>query len=118
MQSARLPRLVKLKKGERFHQSVPGSAPCPIAEGFGRAGALHLHDIRAHVEQQGGGRGAGGDPAEIAERIATRFGGLVDTIGIPFPADADPGAVRAVVREVQAIPARFQGFRTKRPAAA
>lgn len=42
----------------------------------------------------------------------------MDTIGIPFPADADPGAVRAVVREVQAIPARFQGFRTERPAAA
>lgn len=51
----------------------------------------------------------------IAERIATRFGGLVDTVGIPFPADADPGAVRAVVREVQAIPSPYQGFRTERP---
>jgi alkanesulfonate monooxygenase SsuD/methylene tetrahydromethanopterin reductase-like flavin-dependent oxidoreductase (luciferase family) len=53
----------------------------------------------------------------IAERIAERFGGLVDTVGIPFPADADPGAVRAVVREVQSIPSRFEGFRTERPAA-
>jgi probable F420-dependent oxidoreductase len=48
----------------------------------------------------------------IAERIATRFGGLVDTVVIPFPAEADPGAVRTVVREVQTVPARFKGFRT------
>lgn len=48
----------------------------------------------------------------IAERIAARFGGLVDTVVIPFPADANPSTVRAVVEEVQAIPARFQGFRT------
>ncbi|MBX9702224.1 MAG: TIGR03617 family F420-dependent LLM class oxidoreductase [Acetobacteraceae bacterium] len=54
----------------------------------------------------------------IAERIAERFGGLVDTVSIPFPADADPGAVRAVVRAVQAIPARFTGFRAEPPAAA
>ena len=50
---------------------------------------------------------------EIAERIADRFGGLVDTVGIPFPADADPGAVRAVVRAVQGIPSRFTGFRPR-----
>jgi probable F420-dependent oxidoreductase len=49
----------------------------------------------------------------IAERIAARFGGLVDTVVIPFPADADPGAVRAVAREVQSIPRRFEGFRTE-----
>ena len=46
----------------------------------------------------------------IAERIATRFGGLVDTVVIPFPHDADMGAIRAVVREVQALPARFESF--------
>lgn len=52
----------------------------------------------------------------IAERIAKRFGGLADAVSVPFPVDADPGAVRAVVREVQAIPSRFEGFRTERPA--
>lgn len=50
----------------------------------------------------------------IAERIAERFGGVVDTVTIPFPADADPGAVRAVLRAVQRIPARFMDFRTER----
>jgi alkanesulfonate monooxygenase SsuD/methylene tetrahydromethanopterin reductase-like flavin-dependent oxidoreductase (luciferase family) len=48
---------------------------------------------------------------EIAERVAARFGGLVDTVSIPFPAGADPDAVRAVVRAVHAIPSRFTGFR-------
>jgi hypothetical protein len=51
----------------------------------------------------------------IAERIAARFGGLVDTVVIPFPADADPGAVRAGGAEVQSIPRRFEGFRTEAP---
>ena len=54
---------------------------------------------------------------EIAGAIADRFGGLVDTVGIPFPADADPGAVRAVVQAVQAIPGQFEGFRTETPQA-
>ncbi|GGC51830.1 LLM class F420-dependent oxidoreductase [Siccirubricoccus deserti] len=50
---------------------------------------------------------------EIAARIEERFGGLVDSITIPFPADADPAAVRAVVQAVQRIPGRFTGFRTE-----
>ncbi len=45
----------------------------------------------------------------IAERIADRFGGLADTVTIPFPEGADPGAVRQVVREVQTIPAAYAG---------
>lgn len=46
----------------------------------------------------------------IAERIAARFGDLVDTVVIPLSADADPGAISAVVKEVQSIPTRFVGF--------
>ena len=49
----------------------------------------------------------------IAERIADRFGGLVDTVVIPFPAEADPGAVRAVVQAVGTIPGRFEGFQPR-----
>ncbi len=49
---------------------------------------------------------------QIAERIAARFGGLVDSVTLPFPKDASPDAMRAVVREVQSIPSRFEAFRT------
>jgi probable F420-dependent oxidoreductase len=56
-----------------------------------------------------------GNYDEIAERIATRFGGVVDTVTIPFPEGADPGAVARVVREVQRIPSAFTGFETERP---
>jgi probable F420-dependent oxidoreductase len=51
---------------------------------------------------------------QIAERIAARFGGVVDTVTLQFPEGAPPEAVRQVVREVQAIPAAFQGFATER----
>ena len=54
-----------------------------------------------------------GPYGKIAERIAARFGGLVDTITIPFPASASTDTMRAVVREVQKIPAGFQQFRTE-----
>jgi hypothetical protein len=60
-----------------------------------------------------------GPYAAIAERIAARFGGLVDSVSINFPAGADPAEIRAVVQAVQRIPARFTGFRTETvPAAA
>ncbi len=49
---------------------------------------------------------------EIAERIAERFGGVVDTVTIPFPADADPVAIRRVVEEIHRIPSRFERFQT------
>lgn len=55
-----------------------------------------------------------GNYDQIAERIATRFGGIVDTVTIPFPEGASPGAVRQVVREVQQIPSAFQGYATER----
>jgi probable F420-dependent oxidoreductase len=54
-----------------------------------------------------------GNYDQIAERIAARFGGLVDTVTIPFPEGADPGAVARVVREVQAIPSAFTGYKTE-----
>ena len=54
-----------------------------------------------------------GTYGEIAGRIAERFGGLVDCVTIPFPADADPAAVREVVQEVRRIPSRFAGYRTE-----
>jgi probable F420-dependent oxidoreductase len=54
-----------------------------------------------------------GTYGEIAERIATRFGGLVDTVSIPFPPDAAPEDIRAVVQAVQRIPGQFSGFRTE-----
>lgn len=55
-----------------------------------------------------------GNYDQIAERVAARFGGVVDTVTIPFPEGAPPAAVRQVVREVQAIPAAFTGFATER----
>lgn len=54
-----------------------------------------------------------GNYDQIAERIATRFGGLVDTVTIPFPATARPDQVAAVVREVRQVPAHFTGFATQ-----
>jgi probable F420-dependent oxidoreductase len=50
---------------------------------------------------------------DIAARIEERFGGLVDTVSIPFPVETDPVAIREVVRAVQRIPSRFEGFRTE-----
>ncbi len=53
-----------------------------------------------------------GNYDQIAERIAARFGGLVDTVTLQFPDGADPGAIRSVVRDVQAIPSPFTGYAT------
>ena len=54
-----------------------------------------------------------GNYDQIGERIAARFGGLVDTVTIPFPAGAPAGAMAQVVRDVQSIPSHFTGFATE-----
>jgi len=50
---------------------------------------------------------------EIAAAVRERFGGLVDGVGIWFPDGAPEGAEREIVRDVQALPAAFQGFATR-----
>ncbi|MDE2582010.1 MAG: TIGR03617 family F420-dependent LLM class oxidoreductase [Rhodospirillales bacterium] len=46
----------------------------------------------------------------LAEAVARRFGGLVDTVSLEFPADVPATTRRAVVAAIQAIPHRFAGF--------
>jgi probable F420-dependent oxidoreductase len=46
----------------------------------------------------------------LAEAVARRFGGLVDTVSLDFPPGVPPPTRRAVVAAIQAIPHRFAGF--------
>ncbi len=48
----------------------------------------------------------------IAEAIAARFGGLVDTVSLDFLPDDPPATRLWVIEAVRRIPHRFQGFRT------
>lgn len=48
----------------------------------------------------------------IAEAIAERFGGVVDTVTLDFLSGDDAATRRRVVEAVQRIPHRFDGFRT------
>jgi probable F420-dependent oxidoreductase len=48
----------------------------------------------------------------IAEAIAKRFGGVVDTVTLEFPPGEDAAARRRVIAAVRSIPHRFQGFQT------
>ncbi|MGH7042125.1 MAG: TIGR03617 family F420-dependent LLM class oxidoreductase [Acetobacteraceae bacterium] len=46
----------------------------------------------------------------LAEAVARRFGGLVDTVSLDFPPGVPASARRAVTAAIQAIPHRFAGF--------
>jgi hypothetical protein len=48
---------------------------------------------------------------EIPGEIERRFGGIVDTVTIDFPPDAETTLKRAVVDAVRRIPSAFEGFR-------
>ena len=48
----------------------------------------------------------------IAAAIEERFGGLSDSVGIGFPADAPAAQVREVLADVRRIPTLFETFRT------
>ena len=47
---------------------------------------------------------------ELPEKIAARFGGISDTIGLEFSPQSNAEAVSALVQKLQAIPSRFAGF--------
>ncbi|MDE2006794.1 MAG: TIGR03617 family F420-dependent LLM class oxidoreductase [Rhodospirillales bacterium] len=47
---------------------------------------------------------------DLPAAIARRFGGLVDTVSLDFPADIPAPTRRAVVAAIQAVPHRFAGF--------
>ena len=46
----------------------------------------------------------------LAEAVARRFAGLVDTVSLDFPPDAPAAERRAVVAAIQAIPHQFAAF--------
>jgi hypothetical protein len=48
----------------------------------------------------------------VAEAIAKRFGGVVDTVTLDFLPGDDAATRRRVVEAVQRIPHCFEGFRT------
>jgi probable F420-dependent oxidoreductase len=47
---------------------------------------------------------------DIAAAIETRFGGLVDSIDLNFPADAPPGLQRELLADIRRIPHQFESF--------
>ena len=47
---------------------------------------------------------------EIADRIAERFGGIVDTVTLGVDPAANPGLVREVVQDVKRIPCAFEAY--------
>ena len=49
----------------------------------------------------------------LAEAVARRFGGLVDTITLEFRPDDTAATRRRVIEAIQSIPHRFTGFRTE-----
>ncbi len=53
---------------------------------------------------------ARGEYDAIADAIARRFGGLVDTVSLDFPPGTAAATRRAVVAAIQRIPHRFTGF--------
>jgi hypothetical protein len=50
---------------------------------------------------------------ELAGALATRFGGISDTVTLGFPTDTDPGLVREVVQAVRSIPSAFERHRSE-----
>jgi probable F420-dependent oxidoreductase len=49
---------------------------------------------------------------ELPERIAARFGGVVDSVSIEAAPGTDPVVLRRLVEAARAIPSPFQGFAT------
>lgn len=52
-----------------------------------------------------------GTYAEIADKVAARFGGAADSIEINFPPDAPVGLKREVLSDIRRIPHVFTGFK-------
>jgi alkanesulfonate monooxygenase SsuD/methylene tetrahydromethanopterin reductase-like flavin-dependent oxidoreductase (luciferase family) len=50
---------------------------------------------------------------ELPEKIAARFGGISDTIGLEFSPQSNAEAVSALVEKLRAIPSRFTAFSDK-----
>jgi probable F420-dependent oxidoreductase len=47
---------------------------------------------------------------ELPEKIAARFGGIADTIGVEFPVHSNAEAVSALIKKLRGIPSRFTAF--------
>lgn len=50
---------------------------------------------------------------ELPGKVAARFGGISDSIGLEFLPQSNAAAVRALVEELRAIPSRFTAFSDK-----
>jgi probable F420-dependent oxidoreductase len=47
---------------------------------------------------------------QLPEKVAARFGGIADTIGLEFPPQSNAAAVSALVEKLRTIPCRFTAF--------
>jgi probable F420-dependent oxidoreductase len=50
---------------------------------------------------------------EIAAAVATRYGGLADSIELNFPADTPAGLQRELLADIRRLPHSFEGFDTR-----
>ena len=50
---------------------------------------------------------------ELPEKVAARFGGISDTVGVEFSPQSEAAAVSALVEKLRAIPSRFTAFSDK-----
>ena len=50
---------------------------------------------------------------ELPEKVAARFGGISDTVGVEFSPQSKAAAVSALVEKLRAIPSRFTAFSDK-----
>ena len=50
---------------------------------------------------------------ELPERVAARFGGISDSIGLEFSPQSNAAVVSALVEKLRAIPSRFTAFSDK-----
>jgi hypothetical protein len=47
---------------------------------------------------------------ELPEKVAARFGGISDAIGLEFSPQSNAAAVTALVEKLRAIPSQFTAF--------
>ena len=47
---------------------------------------------------------------ELASKVAAKYEGLADTLSLFIPTDTAPGPLGDVIRDIQRIPMRFEGY--------